>query len=226
MGQVLFLSLLAAANSLMLAAVTVMLSLSRPKRLLLGYLLGGYSVSISLGLVFIFWAEGRHSAQAAQEMASPTISLAAGTIAILIACVVGFRLDEKARYRASKRTREPRQAGEPHWQRALDRGSARFSFLVGMLLTLPGGRYLAALNELAKLDYATTATVAAVVLVNLILLLLVEIPLLGYTLAEDWTPLAVGRFKEWVGRNRRRIVLVVALAVGGVLLVRGAVALW
>jgi len=94
-----------------------------------------------------------------------------------------------------------------------------------MLLTLPGGRYLAALSELAKLDYTTAATVAAVVLVNLILLLLVEIPLLSYALAEDWTPLAVERFKEWIGRNRRRIVLLVALAIGGVLVVRGAVAL-
>jgi hypothetical protein len=41
MGTILLYSLVAAANAALLAAVTVMLFLPNPKRLLIGYLLGG-----------------------------------------------------------------------------------------------------------------------------------------------------------------------------------------
>jgi hypothetical protein len=57
--------------------------------------------------------------------------------------------------------------------------------------------------------------------VNLILLLLVELPLVSYVVAEGWTPVAVERFKAWIARNGRRVALVVALVVGAVLIVRG-----
>jgi hypothetical protein len=48
---------------------------------------------------------------------------------------------------------EPRKAakpdkGPPRWQRELSKGSARTTFLVGMLLTLPGASYLAGLDDI------------------------------------------------------------------------------
>jgi len=222
MGKALLLALLGALNPVLLATVTVMLSLSRPKRLMLGYVLGGFAVSVPLGLLFVFWAEGRHATHAAQHKVSPAIYLALGVAALLIACVIAFRLDE--RVRGSKRRgprRKSKDEGPPRWQQTLDKGSAWVSFLVGALLTLPGGRYLAALEELAKLGYGTAATVALVVVVNLILLLLVELPLVSYVVAEGWTPVAVERFKAWIARNGRRVALVVALVVGAVLIGRG-----
>jgi Sap, sulfolipid-1-addressing protein len=225
MGKVLLLALLGASNPVLLAAVTVMLSLSSPKRLMLGYVLGGFAVSVPLGVVFVFWAEGRHSVHSTQQQVSPAINLALGAAALLIACAIAFRLDERVRRRSRRRPRgEAKNEGPPRWQKALDRGSARLSFVVGALLTLPGGRYLAALEELAGLGYGTAATVAVVVVVNLILLLLVELPLLSYVLAEDWTPVAVERFRAWIGRNGRRIALGVALVVGAALIARGLAA--
>jgi hypothetical protein len=54
MGDIFLLSLVAAANATLLAAVTVMLFLENPKRLLLGYLAGALLVSLTIGFVIVF----------------------------------------------------------------------------------------------------------------------------------------------------------------------------
>ena len=54
MSQVILLSLTASLNPTLVAATTVMLLLDHPTRLMLGYLLGAYMTSITLGLVIVF----------------------------------------------------------------------------------------------------------------------------------------------------------------------------
>jgi hypothetical protein len=49
-------------------------------------------------------------------------------------------------------------------------GSTRTTFLIGMLLTLPGGSYLAGLDQINKLNYSTTVTVLLVIGFNLVML--------------------------------------------------------
>ena len=56
--DIFLLSLLAMLNPTLLAAVTVMLLLPNPKRLMFGYLLGAYTTSITLGLVIVFTLQG------------------------------------------------------------------------------------------------------------------------------------------------------------------------
>lgn len=46
-------------NPTLLAAVTMMLLLPNPKRLMPGYLLGAYTTSITLGLVIVFSLKDR-----------------------------------------------------------------------------------------------------------------------------------------------------------------------
>ena len=43
--------------------------------------------------------------------------------------------------RAARKDRK-REKGAPRWQRALGKGSARVTFVVGAMLTLPGASYL------------------------------------------------------------------------------------
>ncbi len=47
--EIFFLSLASMFNPSLLAVVTVMLVLPNPKRLMLGYLLGAYTTSVTLG---------------------------------------------------------------------------------------------------------------------------------------------------------------------------------
>src|SRR5205807_1864440 len=53
-GEVILLSLTASLNPTLVAATTVMLMLDKPVRLMMGYLLGAYITSITIGLVIVF----------------------------------------------------------------------------------------------------------------------------------------------------------------------------
>ena len=55
------------------------------------------------------------------------------------------------------------------------------------------------------------------------MLALLELPLIGYTFAPDWTPRAVDRFKDWFSRNARRFAFRLALIFGVLLIVRGLI---
>ena len=54
MGEVILLSLTASLNPTLVGVTTVMLLLPSPSKLMVGYLLGAYLTSITLGLVIVF----------------------------------------------------------------------------------------------------------------------------------------------------------------------------
>jgi hypothetical protein len=129
------------------------------------------------------------------------------------------RLAERRRRREEKK----KDKGPPKWQQTLSKGSARTTFVVGALLTLPGASYLIGLHKIADSDPSTAGAVGAVLLFNLIMLALLEVPLIGYVFAPDWTPEAVDRFKAWFSRNARRIAFRLALVFGLLLIIRGLI---
>ena len=100
-------------------------------------------------------------------------------------------------------------------------GSARTTFAVGALLTLPGASYLAGLDGIEKQNLSTAATVGLIVAFNVIMLMLLELPLLGYTFAPEKTERAVSRFSETLDRDGGRILLVILGLLGVALLARG-----
>jgi hypothetical protein len=63
METVFVLSLTAALNPTLLTAVTVMLTLPNPKRLLSGYLLGAALTAITCGLLLVFLLSGSSTEQ-------------------------------------------------------------------------------------------------------------------------------------------------------------------
>jgi hypothetical protein len=214
-------ALLAALNPTLLGATTVMLLLDHPKRLLLGYLLGALMTSMTLGVVIVFSLNG--SAHTAEHTLSPAFDLALGGLLIALSYVIrrSGRAGESERRR--RRAEAKRAKGPPLWQRTLSRGSARMTFVVGALLTLPGAAYLIGLHKIAEQEAATAATVAMVLAFNLIMLALLELPLIGFVIAPDWTQSAVDRFREWFARNARRLASQVAIVVGVLLIVRGLI---
>ncbi|MBV8944511.1 MAG: hypothetical protein JOZ95_03770, partial [Solirubrobacterales bacterium] len=65
------LSLAAMFNPSLLAAVTVMLLMPKPKRLMAGYLLGAYLTSITLGLLIVFSLHGSSTESSSKHTVSP-----------------------------------------------------------------------------------------------------------------------------------------------------------
>lgn len=225
MGSVFFFAFTAALNPTLLAATTVMLLLPNPKRLLIGYLLGAMMTSITLGLLIVFSWEGSSAVSTARSTVSPAADFALGAIALLIAFVLATDRDKAMGERRQRRKAEKEPKGPPRWQRFLGRGSARDAFVVGALLTLPGGSYLAGLHNLAAQDVSAATTVLTVLAFNVIMLAMLEVPTLGYLLAPEATPDAVARFKAGLSRHGRRAGIWGATVIGALLIVRGAIEL-
>ena len=108
-------------------------------------------------------------------------------------------------------------------KRPCERGSPRVTFVVGALLTLPGGSYLAGLSRIDKLNYSTAETVVLVVAFNLIMLSLLEIPLLGFAIAQDWTVATIERTKVSLSRNGRRFAVTMLTVLGTLLVVKALI---
>jgi hypothetical protein len=227
LASIFFLSLLAMFTPTLLAAVTVMMLLPNPKRLMLGYLLGAYTTSIILGLLIVFSLHGSASVETAHTM-GPIEDIVIGLLALLVAYVLGSDRDAPLRERRRRRKEakeEGKEKKESLPERMLGKGSPRITFVVGVLLTFPGVSYLTALDRMAKLDAGVPATVLLVVGFCLIQQLLLELPLLGYVFAPDWTRDAVSRFRAWLSRNGRQAGILVAIAIGALLVLRGVITL-
>ena len=223
MTDFLFFSLTAAVNPTLVAASTTMLLFPRAKQLMVGYLLGAYLTSVTLGLLIVFALDANGPLfDTSQSTLSPAFDLALGAIALIVAFVLHSGRHERL---AAKRRAKQEGKGEPRWQRALGKGSPRVSFAVGAALTLPGASYLAALHQVDVLDYGTGATVLLVVVANAIMLLLLELPLLGFWLAPESTQRRVDAIKAWFQRNGRSAVIGVLATLGGALIVKGLLGL-
>lgn len=222
MGDVFLLAFTAALNPTLVAASTLMMLLPNPKRLMLGYLLGALMTSITLGLLIVFSLQNSSAVTTTQNTISPAATIALGGLAVVGSLVLRSTRHEQAaeRRRARKRDREP-----PRWQRAMEKGTARTTFVVGALLTLPGASYLAGLNRIDKLHESTVATVGLVVAFNLIMLALLEVPLACFALAPDWTTASIARSKAWTARHGRRFAVRGLAVVGALLIVKGVVEL-
>jgi hypothetical protein len=94
-----------------------------------------------------------------------------------------------------------------------------------MLLTLPGASYLAGLDDIHKLNYSTTATVLIVIGFNLVMLWLLEVPLVSFLIAPDWTPRAIQRAKLWVSRHSHMFALRGFTLFGVLMIIKGIVGL-
>ena len=225
MGQVILLSVTASLNPTLIAATTVMLLLERPSRLMVGYLLGAYMTSITLGLVIVFSLSNSSTTNTTENTLSPAVDIALGGIALAAAFVLYTGRHERLKERRQARKAAKPDKGPPRWQRELSKGSARTTFVVGALLTLPGASYLAGLDEIHKLKYSTTATVLVVIGFNLVMLWLLEVPLASFVIAPDWTPRAIIRAKGWVSRHAHVFAVRGFAALGTLLIVKGIVGL-
>jgi hypothetical protein len=224
MAKIFVYSLVAAANATLLAAVTVMLFLPNPKRLLLGYLLGGLLVSLTIGFVIVFAVHQSGATSTSQNSISPAMDIALGLILLVVAYVLRSERMERRRQR-KKKEKEGVEKGPSKVEQVLGRGSARVTFLVGVVLTLPGVSYLAALHELDNLNYGTVPTILVILGFNAMLLLLLEIPLIGYVFAPERTVVEVQNFRGWLSKNGLKAGIYVAAGLGVLLIARGVIEL-
>jgi Sap-like sulfolipid-1-addressing protein len=225
MSQVVALSFLAAVNPTLVAATTVMLLLPHPSRLMLGYYFGAMLTSVSLGLLIVFSLQGTGADKTTQQTLSPAADIVIGLLLLTISFVIATGRNRGLSERRARRKEAKGDKGPPKWQQALSKGSARTTFVVGALLTLPGASYLAGLHRISELNYSTFASILAVLGFNLVMLLLLEGPVLAFAVAPTWTPQAIDRAKAWVGRHARKVAIYGLGGIGGALVLKGIIGL-
>jgi hypothetical protein len=223
MGHTFVFALTAALNPTLLAAVTVMLTLPSPARLLSGYLCGAFLTSFVCGLILVFTLPGSSTSNTAKKSVSPAIDLALGALILIAVFVVGTGRDRRRRAWSERRRERAQNKPEPRWKRVLSRGSERDTFAIGIVLSFPGASYIAGMDSLHKQHLGTVETVLLVLAFNLVQLALLEIPLIGYSIRPQATEAAVGRFTDWLSRRGGRAALIVAGLIGAALIVRGFV---
>jgi hypothetical protein len=230
--DIFLLSLTAMFNPSLLAAVTVMLLLPNPKQLMVGYLLGAYLTSITLGLVIVFVVPGSSTESTSKHTIGPLEDIVVGLILWAIAFVLLTGRDrpfqERRKEKKDAKLKAKQEAGKPTESlplRMLGKGDPRVAFVVGVLLSFPGVSYLDALDHIHKLNPGTVATVLLVLYFCVAQLLVLEIPLLGYVFSPDRTQSTITRFRDWMGRRGRTAAVIGAAVLGLWLVARGVITL-
>jgi Sap, sulfolipid-1-addressing protein len=224
LGTIALLSLTSAFNPTLIAATTVMLLLPHPSRLMLGYLAGAFAISIPLGLVIVFTLSGSSAIHTTQHTLSPSVDIVLGVIALVLGAVVGSERTER-RVGHRRELKAEREKPPPRWQRAMSKGSARTTFVIGALLTLPGASYLAGLDAMSKLDASKAVIVLIVIGFNIVMLALLEGPLLCFALAPEWTPGALDRAKAYLDRRGLKLAERALMFLGATLILKGVIGL-
>jgi hypothetical protein len=230
--DIFLLGLVSMFNPSLLAAVTVMLLLPNPKRLMIGYLLGAYTTSITLGLVIVFTLQGSSTESTSKHTISPLEDIVVGLLAVLIAFVLGTGRDAGFQARRSEKKdaklKAKQEAGKPTESlplRLLGKGDPKVTFVVGAILSFPGVSFLTALDKIHHLNPGTVYTVLLVVGFCLMQQILLEVPLLGYIFAPESTQDRVTRFKAWMGAKGRTAAVIGAGVIGLALIARGVITL-
>jgi hypothetical protein len=221
-AEYIVLALVSALWPTLVAVVIVALATENPKRLLISFLAGGLMTTIGVGLAIVFSLEGTQIVDSSKSKTGPAVDIAVGTLCLVAAFV--------ARRRGLRRPpdREPekqKSKGPSRTERALARGTL-YAFLLGIGLDLlPGFFYLVALKDIAEADYSAGEVVALVVVFCVLMFMLIELPIISFLVAPDKTTDWVHRFNAWLHANAKRLIPVLALAVGIFLIVEGVVAL-
>jgi hypothetical protein len=181
-----------------------MLLLQRPERLMFGYWLGAMLVGITSGLVIVFALKGTGAEQTTRHTVGPIVWLVVAVLLVIVAVALAKGEDRRLQERrAARHQKHGHEEKTPRWQKMLQEGTARQTFVVGILLSFPGVSYLAALDRLIHLNYSTVVTVLVVLGFNLVQNLLLEIPMVAFRIWPEETPAAIDNAKAWLSRHGR-----------------------
>ena len=223
MAEIVLLALAAAVFPILLACVAVMISRPEPRPLLLAFYAGGMLISIVSGLIVLgYFKDHGDVLGSSSSSPSPGFSIAAGLVGLALAWLMVSRrgraaLDSWRSRRRERRPSPPAADKGPSWpERQLGRANAMVAFGVGVALNLPGPFYLLALGDIATGDYSRAQEIGLILLFNLIMFVLLELPLAGYLVQPEQTAARVARLSDWLNANGLRVVggLVGVVAIG------------
>ena len=212
--EILLLAFASAFWPTLILVVVVALRLEHPIRILVFFVAGALLTTISIGLAIVFALDDTTVASGSNRSISAGIYLVVGALSLLAGAAL---------WRSAGRPRKPKppKTGPSLAERSVERG-APVAFAAGVVLNIiPGTFPFVALVDIAKLDVADAAKVAAVIVFYVIMLSFAEVPIVAYLVAPERTIAATNAFNDWLARNGRRVAAGVLAVVGAYLVVRG-----
>ncbi len=214
--------LMAAAVSLepfRIGMTVLMLNRPRPLLQLLAFLIGGFAMGTTVGLVVLFMLR---PALGSAHFTLPRVQMVVGAVALAAAAVL-----LTGRPAAMFRPRAAREPGQlvTRIKQVLGGHSLWTASFAGLGIALPSIDYLAALALIVASGAAASTQVGALLLFNVIAFGLVEIPLISYLLAPERTRAALSALHDWLQTQRHRKLAAIVAVIGSVLLVAGVVGL-
>jgi Sap, sulfolipid-1-addressing protein len=214
MPELVWLAILSAFWPTLVVVDALAFQTPRPERILLAFLAGGLISTVSIGALVVLQLQNTAVVTSSKSTTDPALNITIGALALLAAYVLARVHDLPLRRR--KPASEPKRS--PFATRAIESG-APLAFVAGVLVNIvPGVFPIIALKNLAELDYSSAETVAVLVGFYVVTFAFVEIPIMSFVVAPEWTRARVDQFNRWLAANQRRVVIW-ALVIGGVYLI-------
>ena len=243
MQQIILLSF-ASAGSLsvqLLAVVLVILTRPHPKPLLWAFWLTAIVVSCGFGYIVlaVFRAKGTILGTTSATV-SPAVYLIVGAIALAVALfaatkrgreLIGREVERRQsgsqpdpKGSIGERVRAKAEDVKSKAEDAMKTGSVWVAIAAGFLLGAPTPFSLAAIGIMVRNGYALPTQLLLILGFSLITYLVVEMPIISYTVRPEATAARVETFSTWLGTHKIQAVAVVAAVIGLVLIVKGLTA--
>jgi len=208
----------AALNPKLLAVDLLLIENRRPRAMFLCLLLGGITVSITIGLldVLVFHVDAINS----QKTVSAGVDLALGLLLLAVGSLVAT-----GRLHARRKATVPAVGDQPGapakekdgWAHLLAEPRLGLAMLVGAVCGIPGAAYLSGLHILVTSKASTANQVVGVILFVLIEFLLIIIPFTFLELWPEGTTAALNNTQKWLLGHARQLMAYTALLLGAYL---------
>ena len=193
----------------------LMLNRPRPLLQLLAFLIGGFAMGMTVGLVVIFAL--RSTLLGSPHFTLPKVQIVSGALILVLAAVLasGLRLPGSGEPGTLSARARRLRTGTSLW----------VATAAGLGIALPSVDYLAALAVIVASGSTAATQVGALVMFNVVAFALVEVPLVAYVVAPNRTRTSMAALDGWMRSRRRRDVAVLVGVIGCVLLTVGILGL-
>ena len=210
--QAIPLALISSLYPLGLAAIMLLTQATRPRPKVSVFLAGALACTLAVGFVVVFALHGAGVGQSSQRSDQYWLWLVSGVLFVAAAAVLARRPPKPSR-------------GPSRLSRAAGQGGLFAIFVAGIALYLPSPTYLAALEEVGSTKMSPAATAVWVLIVVALVLITVEVPVLLFLLAPDWTVPKLEAVNAWLDRHGHTLLVWVVGAIGLWLFLEGLVGL-
>ena len=241
-GTVLLMAVGAGATPARIGAVAFMLTRREPIRLLVSYAVGGFGLSLIVGIVAVFVLKsidvGKHSP------VPPQIEIAVGAFSLVLSVLIGTGVSATLRQRmqsrhpvaspvvgrdgsassadSSGRTPLPGFDKLPNRVKALlSKDSPWVAWIAGLAVGTPNAYYVAAIAAILKGGFSAPTQVAALVVFNVIAFAQAAVPMISFRVAPEATRSRIEQLYTWVDAHQDLLLTVLTGVVGIYLVVVG-----